>query len=95
MSDVPLTQQKFIEALNALAAGPANPQELTTTLRRALLDFGSETPDNLNLANRVEVGRVGSHTGPKITGREALFSNRPVSAAFRSKRVDWIVSTKD
>lgn len=75
MSDVLLIQQKFIEALNALAAGQSNPQELKTTLREALLDFGSATPDNLNCANRVEVGRVGPHTGLKITGREALFSD--------------------
>ena len=73
MSDVPITRKQFLEALNEIAASQTTAQELTRKLRRALLDFGSETPDNLNCANRVEVDRVESKTGPKICGQDALF----------------------
>ena len=75
MSDVPLTREQFLAALNAIAGGQATPEQLTRKLRQALLDFGSETPDNLNCAHRVEVGRVGAETGPKIIGHDALFSD--------------------
>jgi hypothetical protein len=73
MSDVPLTRGQLFEALNGIADGQATAQQLTSNLRRTLLDFGSETPDNLNCARRVEVGPVGSEIGPKITGRDVLF----------------------
>jgi hypothetical protein len=73
MSDVPLTHKQFLDALNGIAGGQTRPEELTRKLRQALLDFGSETPDNLNCANRVEVDRVESKTGPKISGQNALF----------------------
>ena len=75
MSDVPLTRERFLAALNAIAGGQATPEELTRKLRQALLDFGSETPDNLNCAHRVEIGRVGAETGPKIIGHDVLFSD--------------------
>ena len=73
MSDVPFTREQFLEALNGIAGGRTTAQQLTRNLRRALLDFGSEAPDNLNCAGQVEVGPVGSEIGPKITGRDVLF----------------------
>ena len=82
MSDVPFSRERFLAALNGIAGGQTTPEELTRQLRRALLDFGSETPDNLNCASRVEVGRVGPETGPKITGQDALFSD--ISHALES-----------
>jgi hypothetical protein len=72
MSDVPLTRKQLLEALNGIADGQTTAPQLTSDLRRALLDFGSETPDNLNCAGRVEIGPVGSKIGPKITGRDVL-----------------------
>ena len=82
MSDVPLTRKRFLEALCGMANGQTMSEKLTLKLRQALLDFGSETPDNLNCASRVEVGRVGPETGPKITGQDALFSD--ISHALES-----------
>jgi len=75
MSDAPFTREQFLEALNGIAGGRTTAQQLTRNLRRALLDFGSEAPDNLNCAGQVEVGPVGSEIGPKITGRDVLFSD--------------------
>jgi hypothetical protein len=73
MSDVPLTRKQLLEALNGIVDGQTTAQQLTSNFRRTLLDFGSETPDNLNCAGRVEVGPVGPKIGPKITGRDVLF----------------------
>ena len=74
-SDVPLTRERFLEALNGSAHGSGPSEELTQKLRQALLDFGSETPVNLNCAHRVEVGHIGVEIGPKVTGQDALFSD--------------------
>ena len=75
ISGVPFTRKQFLEALNGIVGGQTTAQLLTSNLRRALLDFGSETPDNFNCAGRVEVGPVGSAIGPKITGRDVLFGD--------------------
>lgn len=75
MSDVPFTRKQLLEVLNWIAVGQNTAEELTTNLRVALLDFGSDTPDNLNCTGRVEVGPVGSEIGLKIRGRDVLFSD--------------------
>ena len=90
MGDVPITHRQFLDALNEIADSQATAQEWTSNLRRALLDFGSETPDNLNCADRVEVGVVGLKTGPKIRSRDVLFrelahtlEDEPMPAALK------------
>lgn len=75
MSDVPLTRTRFLEALTGIAEGHTKADELTTNLRVALLQFGSETPDNLSCAGQIEVGIVGTETGLKLRDRKLLFSD--------------------
>jgi len=74
MSDAPSARTRFLEALTGIAEGRTNAEELTKNLRVALLEFGSETPDNLSCAEQIEVGTVGSETGLKLLGRELLLS---------------------
>ncbi len=74
MSDATLARTQFLEALTGIAEGRTNAEELTKSLRQALLEFGSETPDNLSCAKQIEVGTVGSETGLKLLGRELLRS---------------------
>ena len=75
MSDVPFTRTQFLKALTGIADGRTNAEELTKDLRVALLQFGSETPDNLSCAEQIEVSTVGSETGLKLRSRELLFSD--------------------
>ena len=74
MSDAPSARTRFLEALTAVAEGRTNAEDLTKSLRVALLEFGSETPDNLSCAEQIEVGTVGSETGLTLLGRELLYS---------------------
>jgi hypothetical protein len=73
MGDVSKTHERFLSALSEIAGGQMGSGELTSELRTALLEFASETPDNLKCAERIEVGRVGHETGLKISRRELLF----------------------
>ena len=79
MSDVPIVRTQFMDALSSIADGRSGAEELTAKLRAALLDFGSETPDNLGCAERIEVGAVetdlGRYLGLKLRGREVLLSD--------------------
>jgi hypothetical protein len=75
MSDAPFTRKQFLQALSGIADGRTNAEELTKNLRLALLQFGSETPDNLSCAEQIEVSTVGSETGLKLRSRELLFSD--------------------
>jgi hypothetical protein len=79
MSDVPFVRTQFMDALSCISEGSSGAEELTANLRAALLDFGSETPDNLDCAKRIEVGAVdteiGMYIGLKLRGREALLSD--------------------
>jgi len=74
MSDAPLTRARFLRALSDVAEGDAGAEDSTARLRRALLDFASETPDNLNCAALIEVGAVGSEIGLKLRERDLPFS---------------------
>ena len=74
MSDATSARTRFLEALTAVAEGRTNAEDLTKSLRVALLEFGSETPDNLSCAKQIEVGTVGSETGLTLLGRELLYS---------------------
>ncbi len=74
MSDVPDIRTQLLEALNRIAEGRDNAETLTKNLRKALLDFASETPDNVNCTERTEVGSVGTGVGLKLQGRKLLFS---------------------
>ena len=75
MSDAPFTRKQFLQALSGIADGRTNAEELTKNLRLALLQFGSETPDNLSCAEQIEVSTVGSETGLKLPSQELLFSD--------------------
>ena len=75
MGDTPHTRSRFAAALAAIAEGEGGPAAQTAALRRALLDFASETPDNFACAGRIEVGTVGDTTGAKLAGRAALLSD--------------------
>ncbi|MEE9590665.1 MAG: hypothetical protein V3V97_21890 [Hyphomicrobiaceae bacterium] len=75
MSAVPVTRTKFLQALSGIAKGRDNADDPTTKLRRALLDFASETPDNLNCAERIEVSTLGAETGLALHGRGVLLSD--------------------
>ena len=73
MSDVPFTRKRFLEALTGISEGQTGAEELTKKLREALLEFGSETPDNLSCAEQIEVGPVGERTGLKLRSRDLPF----------------------
>ncbi len=75
MSDVSVTRTQFLEALSGIVEGRESPADLTSKLRRTLLDFASETPDNLNCAEQVAVSTVGAETGPALDGRGVLLSD--------------------
>ena len=74
MSDVPMTRAQFQEALRRIQDGHDSPADLTARLRQAILDFASETPDNVNCTERIEVGGANAHFGLKVRGRDILFS---------------------
>ena len=65
-----------MDALRSISEGSSGTEELTANLRAALLDFGSETPDNLDCTKRIEVGAVetetGMYIGLKFRGRREL-----------------------
>ena len=64
-----ITKAKFRDALLSIAASAGDDESvLTVRLRRALLDFGSETDDNVNAASRIEVGPVAATTCRKGQG---------------------------
>ena len=100
MSAVPVTRTKFLQALSGIAKDRDNADDPTTKLRRALLDFASETPDNLNCAERIEVSTLGAETGLALHGRGVLLSdiahaleNAPMPDALKDAFPD--ISAKD
>ncbi len=66
MSHNPNTHRLFWRALNEIASGGDDAEALTAQLRAALLALGSETPDNLNCANRIEIGNSGGKICPML-----------------------------
>ncbi len=68
MSPNPHTRGLFWQTLNAIANGDPDAGDLTAQFRSALLAFGSETPDNLNCAGRIEIGIADGKTAPLLGG---------------------------
>jgi len=68
MSRNPYTHGLFWQALNGISQGQETPDALTKQLRAALLALGSETPDNLNCADRIEIGAADGEIGPVLCG---------------------------
>lgn len=66
MSHNPYTHGLFWQALNAVASGREDAEALTAQFREALLALGSETPDNLNCAERIGIGIANRETGPEF-----------------------------
>lgn len=75
MSDVPKVRARLLAALAAHDHSQLDVAAASNELRRALLDFASETPDNRAYADRIEIGTIGDETGIKLRSREALFSD--------------------
>jgi len=71
-----------------------------------LLDFASETPDNLNCVERIEVGLVDDNAALKIEGRAVLLSeiahaieDEPMPEALKKafpvlNEADWAAFTR-
>jgi hypothetical protein len=55
-------------ALNEVAGGGDDAEALTAHFREALLAFGSETPDNLNCAERIAIANADGEIGPVLCG---------------------------
>ncbi len=66
MSHNPNTHRLFLRALNEIAGGGDYAETLTAQIRAALLALGSETPDNLNCASRIEIGNAGGKINPML-----------------------------
>lgn len=75
MSHSPSTRERFIEALKSNPIASETDRQLTSKLREALLDFASETPDNINCTGLIEIGRVAEEKGVKLRNREYLLSD--------------------
>ena len=64
-----ITKANFRDALLSIAASAGDDESvLTVRLRRALLDFGSETDDNVDAASRIDVGPFAATTSRKRQG---------------------------
>ena len=64
-----ITKAKLRDALLSVADSAGKDESvLTVRLRRALLDLGSETDDNVDATSRIEVGTFPAATGRKGRG---------------------------
>lgn len=63
----------LVEVLADIACGRGEPEELTPKLRKAMLSFGSETPDNIACMTAIEVGDTDQHRGIKFTTHAVNF----------------------
>jgi len=66
MSNVAATRTALLDALRGLAEGKDQSDQMSEKLRKALLEFGSSTPDNMHCAERIEVGSVHAGRGLKL-----------------------------
>lgn len=73
MSDVPMSRANFLKALMNIQMRDGDPALLTEKLRQAVLDFASETPDNIACASRFEVSAVGQEFGIKVHDHPLLY----------------------
>jgi hypothetical protein len=89
MSHNPYTHGIFWQALNQIARGDGKPEALTGQFREALLALGSETPDNLNCAGRIEIGEGDGKVGLMLGGHRLAdiaheLEDQPIPDALRS-----------
>lgn len=69
-------EERFIELLLEIRNGKHTNKKATQMLRERILALGSETPDNLNCVNHIEIGKVTPGAGPlearciKVRGRD-------------------------
>jgi hypothetical protein len=75
VSDMPFVRAQLLEVLSRLSDKEEDTANLTLSLRKALLDFASEPPDNVNCADRIEVERVDNDTALKIINRAVLLGD--------------------
>ena len=75
MSKVPITQTAMLDALRSVADGNGSDEWLSEGLRMALLEFGSETPDNSSCASRFEIGSINNVRGLKLKNLDIMFSD--------------------
>jgi hypothetical protein len=68
VSHNPRTHGLIWAALNEIASGGDDTGALRAEFREALLAFDSETPDNLNCANRIGIGMADVEIGPVLCG---------------------------
>lgn len=64
----------FAQAWSQIAVSTADDASRSEEFRARLLDFASETPDNLNCAGRIRFGDVGRVSGLKLGGAHVLLS---------------------
>lgn len=75
MSDLPEVRARFLAALAAPKGAQLDASAASEEFRRTLLDFASETPDNLACAAQIEIGAVDDETGIKLRNTNALFGD--------------------
>ncbi len=66
---------QFWQSLATIVYEKGTPQEFSIKLREAIINFGSETPDNLNCVDQIRVGEVDSAIGPKFKSSGELLSD--------------------
>lgn len=106
MSDLASARERFIATLNALSENDAGAPEQTEALRRALLEYASETPDNVSCAQGIEIGSDGNGLGLRLVGSNIPLSDiaheledvllpAPLSSAFPElTERDWDTFTR-
>lgn len=73
MNDTRSTQTQLLSVLARLAAGPFDTEALTGELRKAILEYASETPGNIDCARRVRVDAIGPKAGLVLAEQKLLF----------------------
>jgi hypothetical protein len=83
------TTARLREALLSIppASSADDGQEVTRILRQALLDFGSETDDNVAALDKIAVGRVEKSTGRDGWGLRLATRALPLSTILNSAEV--------
>lgn len=79
-----ITKGKFRDALFSIATSSGDDESLTAQLRRALLEFGSETDDNVDATSRVEVGPFAASAHLKYRGIRLTRTQIALSAVVNS-----------
>ncbi len=64
MARTGITEEMMVDAIKSLVAGQGACETRVSQFREAFLAFGSETPDNLDAADHLDVLTVKGETGP-------------------------------